>query len=229
LATLYGQPNMSDRELLIRNRVAWNRCMASNLGDETRDRLINERYPAEELKPFSEEERQGIETALLSRRLQAVPRIADLITNDIDFSNTEMGDLEFAGRIFRPRTSFRGATFPHGANFRDTTFCGGANFRDTTFSDDANFRRTTFSGNADFRGTTFSGEANFDGARLSRTDFRGKADSDAADADAVGLDVLTLHTGLRHGRCQPWFGSCAGCTTRRRSISPRVSSWFVRT
>ena len=39
LATLYGQPTARDDELAKRNRVAWNRYMASAIRDETQIRL----------------------------------------------------------------------------------------------------------------------------------------------------------------------------------------------
>ena len=40
LATLYGQPLNFRDDLVARNRVAWNRYMAAEIGDELRSNLF---------------------------------------------------------------------------------------------------------------------------------------------------------------------------------------------
>jgi uncharacterized protein YjbI with pentapeptide repeats len=150
---LYGQPDERDEELQGRNRVAWNRCMASELSEKLRATLIQVgRYSAAELTPFSEEELQAVELdfAERSRSSCTTTRIADLISGDIDFSNTEIGYLNAAKFIFPKRAKFGGATFSRAADFSGATFC-----------ERADFGRATFSGAADFRGAAFSAEAVF--------------------------------------------------------------------
>lgn len=54
LATLYGPPDRTDEELQARNRVAWNRCVASQLSEKLRAYLIEVgRHPIIEVTPFS--------------------------------------------------------------------------------------------------------------------------------------------------------------------------------
>jgi hypothetical protein len=49
----YGVPESIGVKLTAKNRVAWNRYLAADLGDVTRTQLIEEkRHPAEELTPF---------------------------------------------------------------------------------------------------------------------------------------------------------------------------------
>jgi len=68
LATLYGVPEQSDRELREKNRIAWNRYFAANFNEATRARLIEEkRHPQNELNPFQRHELEEIKEAYLKR------------------------------------------------------------------------------------------------------------------------------------------------------------------
>jgi hypothetical protein len=66
LATLYGVPEQSDRELREKNRIAWNRYFAANFNEATRARLVEEkRHPQNELNPFQRHELEEIKEAYL--------------------------------------------------------------------------------------------------------------------------------------------------------------------
>ena len=68
LATLYGQPSNPDDDLAAQNRVAWNRYMAAEIGDELRSNLTKTgQYSAEELTPFSPQELQTFQSAFADR------------------------------------------------------------------------------------------------------------------------------------------------------------------
>jgi uncharacterized protein YjbI with pentapeptide repeats len=178
LATLYGQRTLSDGVLRIRNKKAWNRYMASKVGEKLRTHLINEgRYVADELKPLSPEEQLAVEKAFDERGCSvAGTGIPDLALNIIDFSNVNFASLFEA----------EGLIFPDVYTFSDATFSDGADFTGVTFSDGADFRGATFSGRADFTGATFSGRTDFKGATFSgRTDFKGATFSDGADFTGV--------------------------------------------
>src|SRR3954464_9871741 len=92
LATLYGQPTRDDTKLETRNRVAWNRYMASKLSEESRATLIAQgRHPAEELMPLSEQDLRAIETIFTARNSpEVINTLSGLEPKEIDFS-----DLEF--------------------------------------------------------------------------------------------------------------------------------------
>src|SRR5215472_9737716 len=86
---LYEQPDEKDEKLQGRNRLAWNRCIASKLSEKLKATLIQAgRYSAAELTPFLEEELQAVELDFgkRSRSSCIATKIADLISGDIDFS-----------------------------------------------------------------------------------------------------------------------------------------------
>jgi hypothetical protein len=65
---LYGQPDEEEEELHGRNRLTWNRCMASKLSERLRATLIQVgRYSVAELTPFSEEELEAVQLDFAKR------------------------------------------------------------------------------------------------------------------------------------------------------------------
>jgi uncharacterized protein YjbI with pentapeptide repeats len=197
LATLYGVPTHWDNELIEKNRVAWNRYFAANLDEETRTKFIEEkRHAADELRPFSPEELQGVATAFARRRKVSAKELAlPESFAEIDFSNVEFeqyaffqdylfgSNSSFQRATFSDQAYFSGATYSGYANFRGVTFSGGAGFGGAVFSfawfEDAtfsfvNFEGATFSNGAEFRNATFSDDAFFsDVAFSSWTSFDG--------------------------------------------------------
>jgi hypothetical protein len=187
LATLYGEPSDGDAELQARNRMAWNRCMASEIGEELRANLLETgRHSAEELTPFLQDELQAAFAKRFGLTKTGVVRWFDIqwpTSNRnfalVDFSNVEFdrpffahqfvfpGAATFYNATFSGTASFRQATFSGYADFRGATFSEIAHFESATFSRDAHFGSATFSGTAEFGSATFSGPAGFGGATFS--------------------------------------------------------------
>src|SRR5438874_8733297 len=76
LATLYGQPSFvhdsNDKKLRVRNRTAWNRYMAAELGEDRWAQLIKEeRHSAQELTPFTAEEMDALGSLFFDRHQRA--------------------------------------------------------------------------------------------------------------------------------------------------------------
>jgi uncharacterized protein YjbI with pentapeptide repeats len=165
LATLHGEPSKSDDEIAEKNRVTWNRWMASRIPDEIKTALREKGWSDEELTPFAEDELRCVEAQVGS------PLEADRI----DFQDTEFESTFFvAGFVFPLDANFAEATFVDRADFTEATFGGRADFSSATFlrsdagfSSYANFARATFVEWADFTKATFGGIANFASATFS--------------------------------------------------------------
>jgi uncharacterized protein YjbI with pentapeptide repeats len=176
LATLHGQPSHSDDEIAAKNRVTWNRSMATGLPADLKTTLLAKGWTGEELTPFSDDDDE----------LRDIKASTGLLTPDsyfIDFSNTEFEDPLFASRfIFHLAANFESATFAD-AYFESATFAGRAYFESATFADayferatfadayferatfaDAYFERATFADVAYFNSATFAGVAYFERA-----------------------------------------------------------------
>ena len=180
LATLNGEPSSRDDEVAAKNRVVWNRWMASRLSEGFKATLLEKGWTSEELTPFTGDELRDIETStglLMSE-------------NDdyyvMDFSNTEFEASFFAFRfifpfitfdrsafvertsfenaIFTDHAAFENATFPGGVKFASATFAGAARFERTTFTADARFERATFASGVSFENATFAMGAHFESA-----------------------------------------------------------------
>jgi hypothetical protein len=91
LATLYGVPEFRDDELKNKNRDAWNRYFARNLGEPRRAKLITmKRHSLQELTPFPPEKAHGIEAAFAARcKSLATSLVLPISDSDIDFSNVQ--------------------------------------------------------------------------------------------------------------------------------------------
>ena len=124
LATLHGEPSDTNDEIAGKNRVTWNRWIASQLTDNLKTMLLEaECCSHEELTPFLDDELRSIEA-----------KIGSSISADlIDFSNTEFGVADFAGFVFTAIT-FAGATFSEAAEFHSTYFVG-CEFRSIVITD----------------------------------------------------------------------------------------------
>jgi len=166
LATLHGEPATPDDEFVVKNRVTWNRWMASKISEDLKATLLETgRCSVEELTPFSEVEQSDIQL-----------KIGSDLAGEMDFSDTSFGFSLFGGFIF-PRVTFHGATFSS-ADFTGATFSFAAHFTGATFSY-AGFRGATFSSAGFFHGATFS-SADFTGATFSFAGFRGATFTDIA-------------------------------------------------
>ena len=83
LATFHGEPKDADDEVAVKNRVTWNRWMASRIPDDLRAALLEKgHHTPEELKPFPEDEFQKIGSQLGTSAEAA-----------IDFSHTDFEAL----------------------------------------------------------------------------------------------------------------------------------------
>jgi len=161
LATLYGVPEQSDRELREKNRIAWNRYFAANFNEATRARLIEEkRHPQNELNPFQRHELEEIKEAYLKRCASSPKHYPLPLSNAvIDFSNVQFDqDVSFDEYLFPDP-----GVFSFDCTFRDAIFTGRASFMETIFLSSAEFRGAIFYGDANFLGATFSGTADFSG------------------------------------------------------------------
>lgn len=179
LSTVYGPPgdpladDPKDKELQVRNRAAWNRYMATELGEDRRAQIIKEvPHLAQELIPFTAEEMVALARSFFERHQRAAStastKIPNLKQGLIDFSNVEFDEPFSAGGLcFPERVNFERATFSEYADFEGATFSGVAAFQGAAFSENANFAGATFSQMAAFLGATFSWSATFEGATFS--------------------------------------------------------------
>lgn len=165
LATLHGEPSYVHDEIAAKNRVAWNRWMASRLTDDVRasllgkSSLLGKRWTAEELTPYPDDQLRTI-----------AAKIGSSISAVVDFTDTDFeGAAFFVGFVFSGYANFNRAAFSGHAYFSEATFSGPADFGRVTFSRDrnANFVGATFSREAIFAGATFGGRAYFMGATFS--------------------------------------------------------------
>ena len=151
LATLHGEPSGSHDEIAQKNRVTWNRWMASRVSDDLKTALREKGWSDDELKPFSEDERQSIEDQIRSSRG----------VETIDFQDTEFEATFFVAGFVFPSIDLRSATFNGGASFDSVAFSGDAYFDSAAFSGDASFSSAAFSGDGYFGSAAFSGNASF--------------------------------------------------------------------
>jgi uncharacterized protein YjbI with pentapeptide repeats len=173
LATLYGKPlDFEDRDLIDRNRLAWNRYMASIIREDQKALLLRLGYPIEELTPFSTDELHPVQ-ARFAERSHLFGSI-NPIPSEIDFSDITI-DFFLAQRFFFPiGITFSGSTFSDLVAFAGAIFFETANFIGTTFSGPSVFTGASFRGVAVFKGATFSDLASFgDAIFLDRADFGG--------------------------------------------------------
>lgn len=178
LATLHGEAASADDEVHARNRTAWNRFMASELTEEARALLINERgFSDKGLTPFSVEELADVERRFGERYRRATggagtpvaaPALPDLKQQRINFSNVKFDRLFLVrGFLFPHWTNFSGAIFCSPADFLGTTFFGSANFLHARFCDQSYFSYTLFCDQSYFSYVSFTSLANFSDARFS--------------------------------------------------------------
>ena len=156
LATLHGEPSIFDDELAVKNRVTWNRWMASQISDDLKASLLKAgRYSDEELAPLSEEERRDIQS-----------KIGNDVYDEIDFSGLEFEKPFFAtGFIFPKGANFARATFSEIAGFEHATFSGGAHFANAKFIT-ATFVNAEMKSETSFNGAKFATPPRFFGAKL---------------------------------------------------------------
>jgi hypothetical protein len=188
LATLFGEPDRDDDALQRKNRVAWNRYIASHLREDERISLIEKgRHPADDLMPFSVAELKAIEDAFIARSHGAPT--SEYVSWNITFENMKSGMVSFGGSEFDRDFWAAGYLFPSRADFAAARFNRWAIFTGATFFDDAYFGHATFSGWARFAGAAFSRQASFHDAT-----FTHEADFPNATFHSVDFSNTTFHS-----------------------------------
>lgn len=206
LATLYGRPDFhadSDNleqqiALQVRNRVVWNRYMASRIGKDLRDQLLERgKHGDHELNPLTPEEMHDAEI-IVAERLGAMASIGlkALQSSSCDLSNVIIQTShDFKGLIFPPHCKFSNTLFMKSPIFTDAYFTNTADFSGVIFQDSCYFDGVTFAGKsnvvrtANFLGARFSGEADFTDARFyGATDFGGSSFAGQARFERVHFD-----------------------------------------
>jgi len=196
LATFHGVPKTAHDEVAAKNRVTWNRWMASRIPDDLRAALLEKGHTQEELTPFPEDELRAIGSqlgispaagivdfsdtefeVLFANRFVffgAISFVAATFSGDAFFinatfssSSSRFHNADFSSAIFSGDAAFGGATFSSDAVFNWATLRN-AGFRNATFSSNAIFSSATFSSNAFFINATFGGDAFFIGATFGR-------------------------------------------------------------
>jgi uncharacterized protein YjbI with pentapeptide repeats len=168
LATMYDELPAQERDVLVvKNRLAWNRWIATGLSDEGRASLVKNGFPEPELAPLSPEEERAFCRAFAVRtgRKEELPP-EPAATPDFTFTQFDR-NVEFQGFLLRD------------ADFKSAVFSGGADFTSATFFD-ANFSSALFSGGAIFKSATFSGHTAFNSATFAGADFDSATFSDYA-------------------------------------------------
>jgi uncharacterized protein YjbI with pentapeptide repeats len=189
LATLHGeQPagDVRDNELLAnKNRLAWNRWIATALSDAERASLLKSGFSEPQLAPFSPEEKSAFCNAFGARTghanaLPPEPTRSDVYGLIHDFTSTHFDrPARFDGFLFKHHASFSSTIFSSDVSFSEANFSSGVNFDHAVFSDRARFRRTTFCHDTDqlmpnivwFGDATFSNDVHFDHATFSISTF----------------------------------------------------------
>jgi uncharacterized protein YjbI with pentapeptide repeats len=181
LATLYGEPdNDASPDLARRNRVIWNRWMASALTPQQRKELVGKGAAEAELTPLTDDEKAILRSDFERRRSPLglgaiqVPDAAE----PVNFVHTQFRRrASFAGFVFGRMADFSAASLPEGSDFVSARFLEGANFKGAQFGRMADFRSVAFSEMADFtrarcQGANFR-SAVFDDALFESADIRG--------------------------------------------------------
>jgi hypothetical protein len=119
LATFHGVPSRPGDEIARKNRVTWNRWMASRISDELKTVLRGKGWSDEELTPFSEDELHTTEARVKSS--------LD-VKFGIDFQETEFEEGFVAAGFVFPHISFGGAVFRGGSEFYEAVFSDEADF-----------------------------------------------------------------------------------------------------
>lgn len=163
LATLFGEAPEELRtadggEITSRNRIAWNRWVATGLTQEQRERLLKIGFPSQELTPLAVGEQREILAQFLTRsghENQTAPDPKQVP----NFNSTH----------FEHPAYFDGFLFPHMSNFGSAIFAKEAHFHGAIFAGDILFRATTFVGFADFGEAYFTSATRFDQATFATT------------------------------------------------------------
>ncbi len=156
MATLHGEQKspptamLMDEELATRNRVAWNRWIATGLTEDERATCILRGVLESDLAPFTNAEAQEVKRLFAERRSNAK-------TNAPDPGQA----ADFSGLVFEQAVSFSGFLFVYRANFSSATFCDVARFTSALFLGYANFSSAVFSGSVTFASGVFLNETNF--------------------------------------------------------------------
>jgi uncharacterized protein YjbI with pentapeptide repeats len=172
LATLHGEQPVDslDDERASKNRLAWNRWIATALSDKERASLVRNGFPEPQLAPFSSEEKSAFHRAFAARtgRENELPPEP---TETYDFTLSHFDRyVNFSRFLFWRQAKFDLAKFSDGAEFEAATFHGPAEFYSATFSYDANFDSAIFSDRTNFKNTTFD-RAHFSSATFSHDAF----------------------------------------------------------
>lgn len=177
LATLFGEPESRDEVTKARNRRAWNRFYAGLLASSEREACIERGVPAEDLKPYSQEEENKLAAAFAARQGRDFPVALPIADAFIDFQNTRFdNDADFEGFIFSnvvfsrakfsSSANFKRAVFLKESHFEGADFAGGAVFDTSCFAGPAHFQAANIAGMASWKKAVFKGTAHFDDAKF---------------------------------------------------------------
>ncbi len=204
LATVFGEQKgrgssrfsaSFDEDLAAKNRVVWNRWMASALSDKWRVELVKRGFDASELAPLSKKERTEFLKTFAKRTNVAPPDP----TQKIDCCGVRFErEIFFRHFVFPTVAIFSGAAFDYSANFREAVFCDDAFFQEAEFSSEAIFYKATFFGVAFFGKKGFSGRAYFGGAEFFKfAEFGNRTFSDTVDFTACEFKSSTSFDGAK--------------------------------
>jgi Pentapeptide repeats (9 copies) len=119
LATLFDRNGIKKP---VENRIAWNRHFATNLDDETRTALIEEkRYCQHELTPFSEPELRDIKDGATFGWVEFIGHAT--FDKDVCFDYvTFTGETNFTNAIFAVQSTFVNAKMKYDTSFEGAVF-----------------------------------------------------------------------------------------------------------
>ena len=202
LATLYGEPSDDSPDLRSKNRVAWNRWIATALSDKRRAALLEDGFPTLELAPLTAEEQKEFCDAF-AIRTGGSNSLPPRPSEPYDFRVTHFKcEVDFSGYLFEQHADFTFSQIDSQINFSRARFCSSVSFSKSIFYavHDAYFDEASFYGVASFEETQFGlvffrrakflGEVKFYSARfMVRADFAGTTFSDIADFSSAQFNV----------------------------------------
>lgn len=174
LATVYGEQeedashwHFDRRALAAKNRIAWNRWMASALSVADKTELAKKGLFSAELVAFDETER-----ARFLKDFAARAGVQNFVPPDLNhritFERTSFARaVDFDGFVFADNAFFDRATFLRDASFDGAVFCRLASFEGSIFSDYVSFDAAAFSDDTIFESVEFCSGASFSGAVFS--------------------------------------------------------------
>lgn len=170
LATIAGEPDRDDIELLELNRHYWHGLMRLILTDAECDeikKLSSIEFPIltkQELNIVSDTlKHRGIDSSLGRLKFANSMKLTNLVFSYVNFSGFVFPKaVSFDNSIFNHKTIFSDAIFINKTSFQRVMFKFNAEFIKVIFFKNAIFRASTFKRSAKFRYTKFKGDTSFE-------------------------------------------------------------------